>query len=707
MAIRMTGLNSGLDTDSIVQALMSAQRMKQTKIENKKTKLEWKKDVWSSLNTKLYNFYKNSLANIRMQGTYKAKAATSSDNSKVTATATSSASEGTYRVKVNSLASAQYVTSGRLKANDADGKEVKVTSKTKLVDLQSNGGDSFKEGSQIVIESKSKKYMLLVDENTTVNDFVSLAKEAGLTASFDETQQRLFIGSSTSGADQAFSITMGQLSDDQSAAVEEWKEAIGYSYLSTADKAAVTKLFDQLQTGEKSADDVREKLQNYAAKAAKSGVNSYYKDKYTKEFQNQYFDNYDDTDNRKVSEEGKKALIDSMVSDKVTREQAEEKVNGMSEKDLSSKVSALVTKKVNERMKEEADTIASYVENGVPGTEADASDFLKSSALNRASEIGRLADDYYDTMKDVTDASNGLAALGLGKVDGSAIEEGAPGNSSGMVVVAASDASISYNGATLTSSTSSLTINGLTLNILDVTEGSEITISVTKDTSAVYDTIKDFLTEYNSILTEMNTKYNAASAKGYDVLTDEQKEAMTDDEVEKWEDKIKDSLLRRDDTLSSLMSVMRNAMTNGYVASDGKRYSLASLGISTSTDYAEGGMLHIWGDEDDDVYMDKENKLEKLLNQDPELVTEILTGIASGLYDQLQKKMSRSTLSSALTFYNDKEMDKQISQYKDDIKKWTAKLNDMEDRYYSQFTAMEKALASLQSQQNSLANMLG
>lgn len=43
MAIRMTGLNSGLDTDAIVQALMSAKRTKQTKIKSKQTKLEWKK----------------------------------------------------------------------------------------------------------------------------------------------------------------------------------------------------------------------------------------------------------------------------------------------------------------------------------------------------------------------------------------------------------------------------------------------------------------------------------------------------------------------------------------------------------------------------------------------------------------------------------------------------------------------------------------
>ena len=42
MAVRLSGLNSGMDTDSIVQALMSAQRYKQTKIKAKQTKLEWK-----------------------------------------------------------------------------------------------------------------------------------------------------------------------------------------------------------------------------------------------------------------------------------------------------------------------------------------------------------------------------------------------------------------------------------------------------------------------------------------------------------------------------------------------------------------------------------------------------------------------------------------------------------------------------------------
>ena len=242
---------------------------------------------------------------------------------------------------------------------------------------------------------------------------------------------------------------------------------------------------------------------------------------------------------------------------------------------------------------------------------------------------------------------------------------------------------------------------------MDSTEGKEISITVSKDTSAVYDTIKDFISEYNSILKSMNTSYNASTARGYDPLTDDQKKAMTDDEIEKWESKIKSSLLRRDNTMSGLISSFRNNMMGGYKASDGKTYSLASLGITTSTDYKEGGLLHIKGDEDDDVFGDEENKLQKMLDEDPELVMEILTGLSNNLYEDLKKKMASTSMSSAMTFYNDKEMNSQLSDYAKDIKKWDAKLNALEDKYYKQFTAMEKAMASMQSQQNALAGFFG
>ena len=148
-------------------------------------------------------------------------------------------------------------------------------------------------------------------------------------------------------------------------------------------------------------------------------------------------------------------------------------------------------------------------------------------------------------------------------------------------------------------------------------------------------------------------------------------------------------------------------MVGTYAKSGGGKYSLASIGISTSQDYKEGGLLHILGDEDDAEYADKTNRLKKMLDEDPDAVIGVLTSLTDSLYSDLQKKMSATTMSSALTFYNDKEMSSQLSDYKDEISKWQSRLDEMEDKYYKQFSAMETALANLQSQQNSLASMVG
>ncbi len=179
MAIRMTGLTSGLDTESIVAALMEAQKAKKTKVENNKTKLEWKKDIWTSLNKKLYSFYTDFAGKMRFQTNYMTKKASSSNSSKVTATAGSSAATGSYSVKVNKLAAAQKVTSAKLgtyRTTDKDGNPIdaKVTSSTKLADLGMKADGS----SQIEITTGKKTVSLIVNENTTVKDFVqSLSDE--------------------------------------------------------------------------------------------------------------------------------------------------------------------------------------------------------------------------------------------------------------------------------------------------------------------------------------------------------------------------------------------------------------------------------------------------------------------------------------------------------------------------------------------------
>ena len=726
MPIRMTGLNSGLNTESIVAALMSAQRTKMTKVENKKTKLEWKKDIWSSLNTKIYDFYTKSLSKMRLKSNYMTKAASSSNTTKVVAKASTKAATGTYTVKVNKLASTQYVSSGKLnkvKVDDGNGNQVDAdaTSKTKLKDLKDTSGNpTFTNGTQIKIENgaNGQTVYLDVNEETTIQDFLDKCTSVGLTATFDEKQQRLFLSSEKSGEGNAFKITSSELSSNQQQASNDLKTLVGYKGLSSADKSTVDSLLAGLQNGTVTVADATQKLQEIG----KAGVES----------------DAEKKANRFYYDVANKAAGDALSAAAAAAGQSEAdylKANGYSNLDVTDSAAvagakaSYIDNKTTELLgtQQYKDDIAAAIQNGIsstdvqnklPGTPSTDEflytfDDITTRTNNITNEIATVTQNYYTEMHDNASDANAfgsaLASLGLTNFDGTTEikENDAANNGTGMVVIAAKDTEVEYNGATLTSNTTNISVSGLELEILGTTEGETVNITVTNDVSGIYDTIKDFLSEYNALLKEMNSYYNADSAKGYDVLSDDEKEAMKDSEVEKWEDKIKDSLLRRDSTLNSIISSFRNKMMGTFTASNGKTYSLSSIGISTSGDYAEGGLLHIRGDEDDAEYADEKNVLKQLLEEDPDAVTDVFTHLTESLYTDLQNKMSRTPLSSALTFYNDKEMNSQLSDYKTRISKLEAKFNEMEDRYYKQFTAMEKAMANMQSQQNSLASYLG
>ncbi|MGB4660660.1 MAG: flagellar filament capping protein FliD, partial [Mobilitalea sp.] len=308
-----------------------------------------------------------------------------------------------------------------------------------------------------------------------------------------------------------------------------------------------------------------------------------------------------------------------------------------------------------------------------------------------------------------------LSGLGLSEIldDGSGnmslVSDGVDTNGDPIyksTMVNAADAKITYNGAELTSASNTVIANGLTINLKGVTDATEtISLSITDDTQAVYDMVKEFTTKYNELLKEMNEAYYADTAKGYDPLTDDERESMSDSEIEKWETKIKDSLLRRDDSLGSLLSTMKSKMS-GTTNVNGINYSLASFGIG-STDYTEKGILHINGDADEDTVASKDNDLMTMLTTNPEAVMKTLNALSTSLYTSITKTMTSSSLRSALTVYNDKEITKTITNYKEDLDEEEERLTTIEDRYYSQFSAMETALAKINSQSSSLASMLG
>lgn len=698
MPIRMTGLTSGLDTESIVNQLMSAQRTKQTKVENKKQKLEWKQEIWKGLNTKIYGFYKDSLSKMKYSSNYSTKKASVSDSTKLTATAGTNAAAGSYKVEINKIASAQYVTSGKLSYKDSSGNTNTATTSTKLSDLGMSSGTVLK------LEVGDKSSALEVKDDTTIKDFVDFCSNAGLNATFDEKQQRFFLSSKDSGEENSFKLSANGYSSDGQTIVNNLNDAVGLTNLTSDQKKTYNSIvYGAIASNKEISSDDITTLQTLAKSSADAEANSkatvFYRAKLEK--------------NYTLSDEDAKAIEDKYnANDTLTNE---DKATAI-QKEKDEKKKADIDKQM--ATDESKAAITKLVESGITAQNVsdagldDASQYTFESKTERdnvAKEAVNNAVTAYNKVasKGITSTNSALAALGLQNVDGSAVSESS--NPLGMVVTEASDTKIVYNGATLTSNNTSIEVAGVTLNLLGTTAAGEtVNVTVSNDTSAVYDTIKEFITEYNSILKTMNTYYGAASASSYEVLTDDQKKAMSDDEVDKWNTKIKDSLLRRDSTLNSLISTLKTDMMGTVTASNGKTYSLANLGITTSSkNYNEGGLLHIKGDEDDDEFADSTNTLMQMLEEDPDTVKEVLSGLASNLYDSLNKKMGTTTLSSALTFYNDKEMASQLSDYKKEISDWESKLSDMEEKYYSQFSAMETALAKIQSQQNTLSSYLG
>lgn len=275
------------------------------------------------------------------------------------------------------------------------------------------------------------------------------------------------------------------------------------------------------------------------------------------------------------------------------------------------------------------------------------------------------------------------------------------------------DAIINLNGIEYTGSSNAFSINGLTINAQGVTgpgDDNAVTITTQTDTQGIYDKVKDFLTQYNTLINEITSLYNADSAKGYEPLTDEEKDAMSDTEVEMWESKIKASLLRRDDSLESIMNIMTSSMNKGMEI-NGKTYYLSSFGIKTlgylNAAENEQYAFHIDGDEDDSSVSGNADKLMAAITTDPDTVIEFMQGLANNLYTNIGKKMESSSLSSVWKVYNDKEMASEYSDYTSLIKKWEQKLAAQEDYYYKKFAAMESALSKLQSQTSSMSSLFG
>ena len=234
MGIRMSGLSSGLDTEAIVGALMSAQSLKKTKLTQAKTKLEWTQTKWKELNTKLYKLYSEQVSKLQLQTSYMTKKATASDETKAKITASAKAVNGSYTMEINNIATAQYLTGSKINADKGT---------AKMVDL-----DSTLLNKEVEVKVGDKTTKFTITEDMTIDGFTSELKNAGLNANFDTAQKRLFISSKDSGLANAFSITTSGVSDTEVTARKNLRDAVDYDNMTAANKKIVDDAMKKLET---------------------------------------------------------------------------------------------------------------------------------------------------------------------------------------------------------------------------------------------------------------------------------------------------------------------------------------------------------------------------------------------------------------------------------------------------------------------------
>lgn len=269
------------------------------------------------------------------------------------------------------------------------------------------------------------------------------------------------------------------------------------------------------------------------------------------------------------------------------------------------------------------------------------------------------------------------------------------------------DANFTFGDTTLTSSTNNVTVNGISLELKDDT-GTDVNITVTSDTDAVFDSIVKFIDEYNKIIEAISDKLHEPRYRDYKPLTDEQREKLTDDQIDKWIEKARSGLLRNDPILYSIFSKMRFTMSAVVPTGNSNYDRLADIGITTTADYMSGKLV-----------VDEE-KLRKAIEEDPQAVMELFThdsedysemGIARRLYEDVNNAMQRISEKAGsdndYSLVDNSFIGKEIKRIQEEIERREERLEQLEDRYWRQFTAMEKAIQQLNQQSLWLAQQLG
>jgi flagellar hook-associated protein 2 len=266
------------------------------------------------------------------------------------------------------------------------------------------------------------------------------------------------------------------------------------------------------------------------------------------------------------------------------------------------------------------------------------------------------------------------------------------------------DAAVMFNNQEVKTPSNNVTLMGISLTLKSKTvdsSGNPIasTVTVSQNIDTAVKNIKDFVDKYNELIDKMNKATSEAVYRDYLPLTDEQKEDMSEKQIELWESKAKSGLLRGDSILSSMVNKMRSAMNT--IVTNGSSYnSLASIGISSKS-YQDRGKLYVDEAKLKAAFQANPEGVQKLFSQTEDTTLGTTAGLIERLSDVVSEGIKNLTTKAGVT--GNPQQDQSIigrllSRMQNDITRQNERLANKENQYYKQFAAMESAVAKFNSQ---------
>lgn len=582
MSNYISGLASNLDWVSMISQLMALERKPITLMENDKDALNAKQSAWNDVNTKLLSLktIASSLTEIDDFNLYTSSASISGTTDDVddflSYAVGSTASKGSYTIKIDNLAQAQKLGSRSFNStSDAlslegdiliNGRAVNIVSTDGLSDIKNkinalNSGDNPAGVTASIFTVSDGEYRLTLTAQDTGADSIDIAN-----ASATDILSQLGLADDTTSVNNT--ITGGAQSSAFESSTQNIKDLLS---LSTTQSGNVTIAGESISINlsTDSLQSIRDTINNNANLQAKGVSASIISDTSssttTYTLQIDGTQTFVDTDNilqtLGILSQGHSA-VNGLTGDTtntangstITEDTLIADIDGYDSWDNTSTITITGTDHDNGAIGPTNFTITST---------STMDDLLSAIETAYSNKVNVYVDG--DGAIVVEDNQAGASSLTLTLEAGTSTPFGDFGTASKVrdrEIVEAQDAQITLDGVTITRSTNQITdvITGVTLNLLDSDDNAQITLNIDRDYDGIKSKISDFVSSYNDVITYINDQFEYTQGED--------------------EEEIETPPLFGDSSLLSVKSDIRDVILSGITGLDSNFDYLSLVGIN-------------------------------------------------------------------------------------------------------------------------------